>query len=98
MATYLELLGASKDDALNQKMRFAVVMAAELIRTESGATNNHANRLLWAKQVYLNPEHVANQMIMAVLAQNASSPLAAILAASDATIQTAVNAAIDVLA
>jgi hypothetical protein len=37
-------------------------------------------------------------MIWAVLAQNSNATLAAILGASDATVQSAVNAAIDVFA
>jgi len=98
MATYLELLSASRDDVLNQKMRVAVVIATEVIRTEAGATPNHAARVLWAKTVYQSPEDVAKRMIFAVLAQNANATLAAILASSDATIQTAVNAAVDALA
>jgi hypothetical protein len=98
MATYLELLQASRDDVLNQKVRVAVVIAAEAIRTELPATTNHAARALWAKTVYANPEGVAKEAIFAVLAQNAAATLAAILGATDATIQTAVNNAVDALA
>jgi hypothetical protein len=98
MASYLELLDASNDDTLNQRMRVAVVIAAELVRTESTATTNHTARAAWAKTVYADPTAVAHKMIYAVLAQNAAAPLATILAATDASIQTAVNAAIDALA
>lgn len=97
MALYTEILTAARDDTLNQKVRVAVVIAAEVIRTEAAGTANHANRVAWAKTVYQSPEAVAERMIWAVLAQNAAVSLPTILAASDATIQTAVNAAVDAL-
>ena len=97
MATYLELLNCAGDDGLNQKIRVAVVIAAEAIRTESQATTNHTARLAWGKSAYASPETAARSAIWAVLAQNAGATQSAILSASDATIQTAVNAAVDAL-
>jgi hypothetical protein len=81
MATYAELLSASEDPGLKNKVRVALTIAAEAIRTE-GAVANHAARLALAKAISLAPA--------------AAATLATILAASDATVQTAVNAAIDV--
>ncbi|MEO8753124.1 MAG: hypothetical protein ABI624_10640 [Casimicrobiaceae bacterium] len=98
MATYAELLTASGNDMLRQKVRVASVIAAETVRSESNATPNHANRLIWAKAVFANPEAEGVRMIWAVLAQNKSATLAAITGASDATVQTAVDAAVDVFA
>lgn len=98
MATYAEILQASADPTLNNKVRVAVIIAAEVVRTEPTATANHANRLIWAKSVYANPDNEAKRMIWAVLAQNSSATLAAILSATDSTVQTAVNAAVDVFA
>ena len=98
MATYTELLSVASNDNLLGKVRIACVVAAETVRTELAATPNHVNRLLWAKSVYTNPTLVAQQMLMAVIGQNAGVALGAILGASDATIQTAVNTAVDVLA
>lgn len=98
MATYIELLSAADNGTLLGKVRVACVIAAEAVRTEPGATANHANRLIWAKSVYTNPDSVARQMLMAVLGQNAATPLTAIIGASDATVQAAVNAAVDVFA
>ena len=97
MATYLELLSAAGDAGLNQKIRVAVVIAAEAIRTEAPATTNHTARQAWAKTVYQDPDAVGQKMIWAVLGQNAAVALPTILAASDSTIQTAVNAAVDAL-
>lgn len=98
MATYDELLTASNDDGLRRKIRVAVVIAAETIRTEIDAVPNHANRYAWAKAVFEAPEVYAQRMVMAVLAQNKSATLAQITGASDATVQAAVDAAVNVFA
>lgn len=98
MATYAELLTASENSTLNQKIRVACIIAAEAIRTENNATANHANRLIWAKAVFANPVAEAQRMLWAVLAQNKDATLAAITGATDAAVQTAVNAAVDVFA
>jgi hypothetical protein len=98
MATYAELLQAEQDPILHNKLRVAVYIAAEMVRTESNTVTNHANRLVWAKNAYANPDIEVIRMKRAVLAQNQSATLAAIIGASDATVQTAVNAAIDVFA
>lgn len=98
MATYAELITASQNGVLTDKIKVACFIAAEVVRTEATGTANHANRLLWAKQVYGNPAGEAVRMTWAVLAQNAGAALGAITGASDATVQTAVNAAVDVFA
>jgi hypothetical protein len=98
MATYAELLTAAGNDALRQKVRVACIIAAEKVRTELGTVTNHAGRLAWAKAVFANPEAEGNRMIWAVLAQNVAATSAAILGATDALVQTAVDAAVDVFA
>jgi nucleoid-associated protein YgaU len=98
MATYAELLTAFEDAELRKKIRVAVVVAAEIVRTEASGGANSANRRKWAKEVFLNPTASIDAIVWAVLAANRTAPLAAILAASDATVQTAVNAAVDVFA
>lgn len=98
MATYAELLTASENATLNAKMRVAVIIAAEKVRTENGATANHANRLVWAAKVFADPVTEARRMLWAVLAQNASLTLAQITGATDSGVQTAVDAAVDVFA
>ena len=98
MATYQELLTASENETLRNKVRVACVIAAEVVRTEAGTVTNHANRLIWAKSVYISPDSVTQRMLWAVLAQNAAATLAQITGATDATVQTAVNNAIDVFA
>ena len=96
MATYLELVEASANGPLRQKISVACVVAAEAIRVEDALTANHAARLNWAKAVYKSPGDAADQMMWPVLAQNKAATLVQITGASDASIQTAVDAAIGV--
>lgn len=98
MATYAELYDLRSNSALRNKIAVACVIAAEAIRTEDGGTANHANRLLWAKGAFANPDFEAGRIMTAVLAQNASATVAQITSATDATILTAVQNAINVFA
>ncbi|MBA3588194.1 hypothetical protein [Methylibium sp.] len=84
------------DATLRQRVAAACVVAAEAIRVEPGATNDHANRLLWAKKVFASPTIAADSMVWAVLAQNKAATKAQILSATDASLQTAVDAAVAV--
>lgn len=99
MATYAELLNiATTDDGLKQQIKVACIVACDVIRAEVEATANHANRLLWARATLQNPDSAASQMVLAVLAQNRAATVAQITAASDEDVQTAVNAAVNLLA
>lgn len=98
MATYAELLTASENPALNNKIRVACIIAAEKVRVEQSSVPNHAARLVWAKDVFANPDQEARRMLWAVLAQNQAATLAQITGASDSAVQTAVDAAVDVFA
>lgn len=99
MATYDELLAiATTGTALISRMQVAAVIAAEKVRTEVDTTANHANRMKWARATFQNSAAAARDLLWIVLAQNKTATSAAILGASDATIQTAVDAAVDVLA
>lgn len=101
MASYAELLsiatGPTGQD-LRTRLRVAVVVAADVVRAENSATPNHANRLAWARNVLQDPDREAQRMLWAVLAQNRVLSVAVITGASDEAVQTAVNAAIDLLA
>ena len=98
MATYDELRVLFGHDAIRKRIDVAVIVAAETIHAEDPLTENHANRLKWAKSVFTNPLGVAKQMMMAVLAANKDFTVAQITGADDATIQTKVNAVIDLFA
>lgn len=98
MATYAELFDLRANSAVKNKVTVACIVAAEAIRTENGGTANHANRLIWAAAVFANPEHEASRMLWAVLAANKDSTVGQITGATDAQIQAAVDAAVDVFA
>jgi len=99
MATYAELLAiANTADAFKQKVQVACIVACDVIRAEPAATTNHPARLSWARATLQNPSGAAAQMVWAVLAQNRAFTAAQITSADDATVQTAVNAAVDLLA
>lgn len=97
-ATYAELLLASENPALRNKVRVATVVAAEKVRVEAVNVPNHDLRLAWAKEVFNDSSNGVTAMLWAVLAQNRAFDLAVILGADDATVQTAVDAAVNVFA
>lgn len=98
MATYDELLSAAGNTALLNKMRVAVIIAAEKVRVEADTVPQHAARLKWAKAVYADPLAEARRVMWSVLAQNASAPLASITGATDAIVQAAVDACVNLFA
>lgn len=98
MATLAELSGLLNDPTLAAKVKSACLVAAQAIQVESGTTANHANRIKWAKRVFVDPDSAGVQLLRAVLAANATATLAQINTASDATIQSSVNAAVDTFA
>jgi len=98
MATYFELVEASNNSPLITRIQVACAVAAEKIRTEAEATPNHANRVKWAKEAFEDPGQAAKGILWSVLAQNRAATLAVILGASDALVQTAVDAAVDAVA
>lgn len=101
MASYDELLTiatTTSGAALKNKIRVAAVVACDLIRAEDTQTTNHANRLIWASRTLDNPGAAAEKLTWAVLAQNRAFTVAQITGADDATVQTAVNSAINLIA
>lgn len=98
MATYLELYDLRVNSPLLNRITSAVAVQAEVIRNENNATANHANRLIWAKQAFQDPESKAKQMVWAILAANASATVAQITGATDAAVLSAVAAAVDLYA
>lgn len=98
MATYQELRVASEDGALLIKVQVACVVAANAVALEAPATPLHAQRMLWAADVFADPVSAARRMIWSVLAKNAGMTPAQIAGASDSAVQTNVNASVDVFA
>lgn len=91
MATYSELYLLTENTLLFQKVCSAVAVACDTIRTEDPATQNHDNRVLWAKRAITNVDGVARNFMWALLAQYADQDVTVIENATDAQIQAAVD-------
>ena len=98
MATYAELLTLKGDQALLNKVRVAVWIAAYNIVGEPVNTANHVNRLIWAKKVFTDETSAANAMLVPVLAANKAATVAQINGATDTAVQDAVNLVVDTFA
>ena len=98
MATYVELHDLQSDNELQRRVTAACVVAAETVRSELGSVDNHANRLIWAANVFTNPASEAKRMLWALLAANKDSDASVITGAADSVIQAAVDTAIDLFA
>ena len=98
MASLTELQSLFGNNDMLVKVEAAVIVEAEVIRTEDVGTTNHANRLVWAKQAFDNPRRKREEMWRAMLAANKDMDAGTILSANDAAIQSAVSAAVDVFA
>ncbi len=94
--TLAEMQGLFADATLLPKIQAAIVIAADGIRTEATSTANHAARVMWARSALADATTVTAAIILrGVLAQNAGATTGQVTGATDATIQTAVNAAIN---
>lgn len=98
MATYAELRTASELPALLIQVQVACIVAANTISLEVDTTPLHSQRLKWASLAYGDPVATARKMIWAVLAANKSSTPAQIAGATDAVVQTAVDANVNTFA
>lgn len=98
MATYSELFDLRSDANLRNRITTAVAIQADVIRLENVNTANHANRLIWAKEAFVNPEAVANKMMWGILAANKNITPDQTKGVTDASLQTAVANLVDVFA
>lgn len=98
MSTYAELFELRGNTPLLNRITSAIAIQANVIRQEDSGVSNHANRLLWAKQAFTNPEEVAQTMLWGILAANSTATPAQITGATDAAILSAVAALVDTYA
>jgi hypothetical protein len=100
MATLLELstLIAGGDTDFENKLKAAIVKTAVSVAFESDQTANHANRLKWSVKAVSDVNGQMPKVRNYVVAANAAETLAAILALSDATLQSHVDASLAILA
>jgi hypothetical protein len=97
MATYVELYALRTDTTLLQRLSVAVLVSANVVRLEAANTAQHSNRLAWAQQAIRDPDAPAQKVLGLLLAANKDSTVAQINAASDATLQTLVDALVNTL-
>jgi hypothetical protein len=90
MATYADLYNLRFDSALRNRVEIATLIAAEKLRVKQGATSAE---LALARAIFHDPVGMTAQIYVALLATNAAATIVQITGASDATIQTAVDAA-----
>ena len=98
MASYTEIASIFGHDELRNRIQVACLVAAETVVKEDSGTPNHANRLLWAKGVFMNSRPTAEHIMPYLLAANRSATVQGIIGATDAVIQTAVDGVVDVFA
>tara|TARA_Y100000310_G_C20582742_1_gene763822 strand:+ start:407 stop:706 length:300 start_codon:yes stop_codon:yes gene_type:complete len=94
MATYAELFELHSNSPLRNKVAVAVVVKAQDLI--DGATPT-ADEITWADAALGSPSSKAKEILNYVLAKNKGSDIATILAASDATIQSNIDTAVDAL-
>ena len=88
MATFIELYDLISEDELRNKVRVATRNSAQNL-LESTPT---ASEIDWAAEVFSNPERESQKAFESVLAVNKDATVANILGATDAAIQTNVDA------
>jgi hypothetical protein len=98
MASYVDLYNLGANSELRNRVTVACLIAAQSVMVELVTTTNHANRLLWAKDVFSDPHAMGQKMLMAALAANATLAVAQITGASDAALLATVQGAINLFA
>ena len=101
MATYDEISALASQQvgaSLVSRIQVAAVVAAEKISREDAGIANHTNRLKWAKTVFENPATAGRNLVPVVLVKAMAFTSAQIAGATDAMVQTYVDASVDVLA
>ena len=92
MATYDELQSLADVPPYSGRIERAITIKADKIKDEATPSQD---RLDWASKAFNDPNALVKGVWNAMLAANEGSTVAAITGASDATIQTNVDAAVD---
>ena len=100
MATYTELRQLYAHGDLLNRIEVACIVAAEKIRAEDVTTENHVNRITWAKATFGGSRRVAELMLMSLLAANRALSVEQITGVNvtDEVLQTAVDGAVNLFA
>lgn len=98
MATLAERFEIRNDTSFLNRITAAVAEQADVVRLESDQVANHANRLVWAKQAFTNPEAVAKTMLWGIISANRAFTAAQITGAADSALVGAVADLVNVYA
>lgn len=98
MATFAELVTASSNATLTEKIRIATLIAADLVLQEAPSVADHQARVRWAQKIFADPESATVKMIWPVLIKNRTATLAQLTGATDEVVQAAVNASVSSVA
>lgn len=98
MATYEELFTEYGANSLYGKLVTSILVAADTILNELVSVNGHADRVAWAKEALKDPDSQVQALWGAMLAANKGLSIVTIQSATDASIQTNVDAAINIVA
>ena len=94
MASYTDLFELRSDSVLINRIAVAVTIKAQ---TYVDGLIPTPDELAWASRVLIAPRPEAGKMLHYLVAQNNTAAVVQITGASDATLQTAVDAAVDAL-
>lgn len=98
MATYDQIAGFYSQSIHENKIRVAIADVALRIAAETEIVPNHAERLNWAARAMSNPGGESDRFLIGVLTANRQATVAQIENADDASIQTNVDALVDIFA
>lgn len=94
MASYLELYDLKNDDKVHHQIAVAITKKAQAL---IDLATPSANQIAWASNALSNLNEMIGKILPYVLAANSSATTTQIKAATDATVQTNVDAAVDKL-
>ncbi len=97
---YTQLLTISESDgqALNIRVRAAILVAANRVAREVPTTLNHANRVKWAVAALANPAAPVDSFMRAIAAQRSADDPVTVRTLTDSQVQTEVDSLIDFFA
>lgn len=97
LAQLATLYGRESNDVneLVDKIMAAVLIKAEAVRAETPQPTDYLNRLAWVREAFIDPRKAANNIYGAILAASAEFTPVQITGASDVSIQSAVDVAVE---
>ena len=96
MATYIEIHDLRSNAELRHRVAVAILKKAQALLDATSPAPTAA-QIAWARNAIRDPQTHGDSFLGYVLAKNSGSTVAQITSASDATLQSQVGAAVDVL-